>query len=204
MGMPVFILGQTGTGKSYSMVNFKPEEVALIQVIKQPMPFKGAFKNVYVSDNWECIKRGIKAAVKSGFKIIVIDDFQYLMSNEFMYRASEKGFDKFNDIAFHAWSVINAAIDTPDDCRVYILSHTSEDEMGNIKAKTIGKMLDDKITLEGMFTIVLRTVKIQGEYFFKVQNNGFDTVKSPMGMFEGDKIENDLAMVDAVIVDYYK
>lgn len=199
MSIATLILGKSGTGKSTSLRNFKPDQIALIQCIKKPLPFKSAIK-AYPCDQSDKI---ISAMRKTDRKIIVVDDFQYLMANEFMRRSDERGFDKFTEIGRHAWDVLTAASQLPDDVRVYILSHTEESESGTIKIKTIGKMLDEKITLEGMVTIVLRTHVQDDSYKFSTRNNGFDTTKSPMGLFADHYIDNDLAAVDQAIVNYY-
>lgn len=189
----------------------KAEEVLLIQALKKPLPFrskewahydkeKAPKGNIHVRDDSELI---IKAMQSTKKKIIILDDFQYVLANEFMRRSAETGYSKFSEIGKHAWDILIAAAELPDDVRVYILAHTETTETGKIKAKTIGKMLDDKITLEGMLTIVLRTSVINGNYLFSTQNNGSDTVKSPMGLFEDETIENDLAAVDAAIQEYY-
>lgn len=203
MGIPVLILGESGTGKSTSMRNFDGSKVALIQVIKKPLPFRSGSFKPFVSDDWQKIQTAMNKAVSAGYKVIVIDDFQYLMANEFMRSHNIKGFDKFTEIAFHAWDVLRHAQSLSDDVRVYFLSHSTSDDQGHVKAKTIGKMLDEKITVEGLFTIVLRTFRNDSGYFFTTQNNGSDTVKSPLGMFETNQIDNDLAAVDLSIVDYY-
>lgn len=203
MGIPVLVLGESGTGKSTSMRNLDPKHVALIQVIKKPLPFRSIGWMPYVSDSWETIKKAMSKAANGGRKRIVVDDFQYLMANEFMRSHNIKGFDKFTEIAFHAWDVLRHAQELPDDVRVYFLSHTATDDQGHTKAKTIGKMLDEKITVEGLFTIVLRTLRNDQGYFFTTENNGFDTVKSPLGMFEQKQIDNDLNAVDRAIVEYY-
>src|SRR5207253_2481807 len=91
-------------------------------------------------------------------KVIVLDDFQYVMANEFMRRSEEKGYDKFTEIGRHAWDILTNAAQLADDVRVYVLAHSEESEAGRIKVKTIGRMLDEKITVEGMFVVVLRTV----------------------------------------------
>lgn len=195
------ILGKSGSGKSTSLRNFNPQDVALIQVIRKPLPFKDS--NAWtplISDDYNMI---IRACMKTKRKIIIIDDFQYMLANEFMRRSGERGFDKFTEIGRHTWDVFDAMLKLPDDVRVYILSHTEETESGQIKMKTIGKMLDEKITLEGMVTIVLRSVVQDGQNFFSTRNNGSDTTKAPMGMFEDDLIDNDLAAVDAAICNYY-
>ena len=202
MSITTLILGESGTGKSTSLRNFDASQIALIQSIKKPLPFRNNIKQ-YVTDDWSKVIRAMQQAATNGKKIIVIDDFQYVMANEFMRRSAERGFDKFTEIASHAWEVLNAANALPDDVRVYILSHTEETQTGTVKIKTIGKMLDEKITIEGMFTIVLRTCVSDGQYFFRTKNSGQDTVKSPLGLFCSDKIDNDLAYVDSQICEYY-
>jgi hypothetical protein len=202
MATVTLILGKSGSGKSTSLRNMVSTDTALIQVIKKPLPFKGATNwQPYVTDDHASI---IGASKKTKRKVIVIDDYQYVLANEFMRRSQEKGFEKFNDIGRHTWDVFDALLKLPDDVRVYILSHTEESEAGQIKMKTIGKMLDDKITLEGMVTICLRAVVQDGRHFFATRNNGSDTTKAPMGMFDDDLIDNDLAAVDAAICDYYQ
>ncbi len=201
MAIVTFILGHSGSGKSYSLRNLNPEQTALINVIGKPLPFRGGGKlKSMTTDNSEQICRTLPK-IKS--PVIVIDDFQYIMANEFMRRSHEKGYDKFNDIGRNAWDILSAATSLPADKRVYILSHTQENESGRTSIKTIGKMLDDKITPEGMVTIVLRTQVIDGKYRFVTQNNGNDTTKSPEGMFADALIDNDLAAVDEAIKIYY-
>ena len=201
MATVTLILGKSGSGKSASMRNLNPADVGLIQIIKKPLPFKGASSwRVKVTDQWNHI---IQIAQKATSKIIVIDDFQYMLANEFMRRSQERGYDKFSDIGRHTWDVFDALLKLPDDVRVYILSHTEETDTGQTKMKTIGKMLDDKITLEGMVTIVLRAVVQDGQHFFCTRNSGSDTTKAPMGMFDNDMIDNDLAAVDQAICAYY-
>lgn len=203
MSISTLILGESGTGKSASLRNVEPDKLALIQVIKKPLPFRHTGLTIYVSDDWNSIIRAMQKAAEKGVKIIVIDDFQYVMANEFMRRSTETGFTKFTEIGNHAWEIFVAAAALPDDVRAYILSHVEETNSGMIKMKTIGKMLDEKVTVEGMFTIVLRTGVSDGQYFFRTKNNGSDTVKSPMGMFDSDTIDNDLAFVDQKICEYY-
>lgn len=216
MSIATMILGQSGTGKTTSLRNLEASKTLLIQAVKKPLPFRsdgwGWYDkdakpngNVFVSDNSAFI---IKAMQKTSRDVIVIDDFQYILANEFMRRVLDKetgnaAFAKYNEIAHNAWSILMAASQLADNKRVYILGHTQEDENGRIKAKTIGKLLDEKITLEGLLTIVLRTTVINGQYLFNTKNNGLDTVKSPIGLFEDDQIDNDLAAIDARIVNYY-
>lgn len=194
------------------MRNLDPANTLLIQAIKKPLPFKSAnWKpiaekgNVIVSDNSAQICAAMKKTTRD---IIVIDDFQYTMSNEFMRRVTDQeagasAFQKYNEIAKSAWDILNCAGSLPDHKRVYILSHTQTDETGNVKIKTIGKLLDEKITIEGMVSIVLRTAIVNGNYLFSTLNSGHDTTKAPIGLFEDELIENDLAFVDAAITNYY-
>lgn len=200
MAIPVLILGESGTGKSASLRNFKAEEIKVINVEGKPLPFKNKF-DVFNSDNYVSILEEIQASKKP---VIVIDDAQYLMANEFMRRATERGYDKFTEIAQNFWNLVNKIKELPDNQTVYFLAHIERDANGNEKIKTIGKLLDEKITVEGMFTIVLKTNVADGVYTFLTQNSGHDTVKSPIGMFPNVAIDNDLKYVDDKIRNYYE
>lgn len=202
MGKKVLILGASGTGKSASMRNFSKDEILIINVAGKDMPFKepkGGFEKLN-TDQYRDIKRAMTNTKK---KVIVIDDCQYLMANEFMRRATEKGYDKFTEIAQNFWDLQQAISKLPEDVVVYEISHIERDQDGNEKMKTIGKMLDEKITVEGMFSIVLKTVVNDGNYYFQTQNSGKDTCKSPIGLFNSMLIDNDLKKVDNLIRDYY-
>ena len=202
MAVPVLILGQSGTGKSYSMKNFNEDEICLISVQKSLLPFRKKFTETVVTDKYSEIIKAIKATKK---KVIIIDDTQYLMCNEFMRRATERGYDKFTEIAQNFWSLVVQEVNNlPSDVIVYLLCHTATDENGVEKMKTIGKLVDEKITPEGLFTIVLKTAVSDGNYAFVTQNNGKDTVKSPEGMFSTYAINNDLKYVDEKIRNYYE
>lgn len=204
MAQLVFILGRSGTGKSYSMRNFPKDKLAVINVQGKVLPFKGAGKiETTPTDESTKIIKALEIYSKQ-YKSIVIDDYQYTMANEFMRRSTERGYDKFTDIGRHAWDIANKVRELPDDVIVYILCHTDRDDEGNEKIKTIGKLLDEKICLEGMSTIVLKTNVTDGVYSFLTQNNGKDTVKSPAGMFPSYAIENDLYYVDQKIRNYYE
>lgn len=207
MSVATLIMGESGTGKSASLRNMIPENTLLIQAVKKPLPFKHNWKtvkdsgNIFVSDISANI---VNAMHKTQRDIIVIDDFQYIMANEYMRRYNEKGYDRFNEIGRHAWDILQEANNLAEHKRVYILSHTQADESGNVKIKTIGKMLDEKITIEGLFTIVLKTVVQDRQFYFSTINNGQDTVKSPMGLFDSELIENDLNEIDNAICEYYQ
>lgn len=204
MGILVYILGRSGTGKSFSMRNFKKGEIGVVNVQGKILPFKGSGSlDIVNTDNSLEIVRAIEAMSKK-YKVIVVDDFQYVMANEFMRRATERGYDKFTEIARHAWDIADVVKKLPADVIVYVMCHTDTDQDGIEKLKTIGRLLDEKIVLEGMSTIVLKTAVSDGEYMFLTQNSGKDTVKSPAGMFPTYAIDNDLKYVDAKIRNYYE
>lgn len=199
MGIPVLILGPSGSGKSASLRNFEPEEVGIFNVANKPLPFR---KKLPTANNatYGMIARSLK---KKNKKTYVIDDSQYLMANEFFDRAKETGYQKFTDIGLHFRNLLQTVIQqTPEDVIVYFLHHTEEDMSGRLKAKTIGKMLDEKLTVEGLFSIVLLTVAEGTEHYFITNSDGSSIAKSPMEMFDL-KIDNDLRMVDQTIREYY-
>lgn len=200
MGIPVMILGESGTGKSAALRNFRPEEIGVINVCGKPLPFRNQIKDLK-TDDYLTIEKALKASPK---KIAVIDDCQYLMANEYMRQARVTGYQKFTDMAQNFWTLVQVVIhELPEDVIVYFLGHIERDANGNEKFKTIGKMLDEKITVEGMFTIVLKTSVQDGRYLFSTRNSGSDTVKSPIGLFEEPYIDNDLKAVDTAIREYY-
>ena len=199
----IFILGRSGTGKSFSLRKVPKDKLALINVQGKMLPFRGgADIEQTCTDNSSEILKALEI-YSNDYDIIVVDDYQYIMSNEFMRRSTEKGYDKFTDIARHAWDIANKVRELPNNVNVYIMCHTDRDDDGNEKIKTIGKLLDEKICLEGLSTIVLKTNVTDGQYTFLTQNNGKDTVKSPAGMFPSYAIDNDLWYVDQKIRNYY-
>lgn len=201
IAIPCLILGESGTGKSASMRNFKPGELAIINVAGKPLPFRSELKTL-VTDNYKKIE---SALLNMKAPSAVIDDAQYLLANEFMRRSGELGYQKFTDMAKNYWSLIAETIckQMPPNKIVYFMSHIDRDQNGFEKVKTIGKLLDEKITVEGLFTIVLKTHVEDGKYTFFTQNSGTDTVKSPIGMFPDVQIDNDLKAVDNAIREYY-
>ena len=200
MSILCMIYGQSGTGKSTSLRNFKHEEVAVINVSGKPLPFRGNIKT-YNSDNYQKI---MSAIMQTERKSIVIDDATYLMVNAFMRSAKVTGYQKYTDMACDFDSLIEVAASLPDDRIVYFMGHSDQSDDGREHFKTIGKMLDNYVTVEGRFTIVLKTVVQDGRYMFSTQNNGQDTVKSPMGLFDSALIDNDLKAVDRAIREYWE
>lgn len=199
MAIVTMIIGQSGTGKSSSLRNLDPDTAAVINVSGKPMPFRGPLK-CWNTDDYAKISQ---AVLQTDRDIIVIDDASYLMVNEYMRNAKVTGYQKYTDMAVNFFGLVRLCALLSANKTVYFLGHIDTDANGNEKFKTIGKLLDEKVTLEGLFTIVLKTVVQDGHYFFSTRNSGQDTVKSPMGMFDSDLIENDLASVDAAIRGYY-
>lgn len=210
MALPVLVIGRSGSGKTYSLKNFKPEEVGIISVEKGRLPFKSDLKVVRVKKfeftdaspaqinvaRYQWIKMVIE---KSEAKSIVIDDSQYLLANELFDRANEKGYDKFTNMAANFRDLIHFVNELDDEDKiVYFLHHSELDSDGREKVKTIGKMLDEKLSVEGCFDVV---IYCQDNKFF-TQANGQSVAKTPEGMFELE-IPNDLKFVDTTIRDYY-
>lgn len=210
------MIGESGSGKSTSLRHLNPKETFILGVLDKPLPFRG-YKahytlmsksnpngNYYATDSYELIMRCIKSVnERPEIKTLVIDDFQYVMGNEFMRRALEKGFDKFSEIAQHAWTIIKELTNTRTDLYCFVLSHSDADVNGRMKCKTIGKMLDDKITLEGMFTSIFHALIIDGQFKFLTQNDGAFMAKTPLGMFEDKFVDNDLQIVLNSMEDYF-
>ena len=199
MAIGVLVLGESGTGKTYSAKKFSPDEVKILSVTKPILPFRGKFEVVKTPTGKDVI-REMKNTKK---KNIVIDDFQYILGKPMMSRIGEKGWDKFGEIEQPYADVLDAINDLPDDVIVYVNSHIEYDDNGKRKIKTVGKALDKYLTVEGLFMIVLGTMVSDGNYFFSTQNNGADTVKSPEGMFPSMYIPNDLKYVEEKIRNYY-
>lgn len=198
MGIPVLILGESGSGKSASMRNFETNEVGIFNVASKPLPFRRKLNKI---DNasYALIENRL---AKPTLKRYVIDDSQYLLCFEMFSKAKERGYDKFTDMALHFYNLIQYIIrNVPDDVIVYFLHHTEITD-GKIKAKTIGKMLDEKLTVEGLFSIVLICTTDGIKHSFITQSDGHTTAKSPMEMFP-QVIDNDLKYVDTEIRKYY-
>lgn len=225
MGQGILIIAESGSGKSTSVETLDPKETFIINVANKPLPFKG-WKKKYVlwskdnpSGNMydKAGAQNIEACIKyvnekrPDIKNIIVDDFQYMSSFEFFDRSDEKGYEKFTQIGAHLARIARMPKDLREDLMVFFLTHAEEgtDVEGKrkFKAKTIGKMVDEKLTLEGLFSIVLfGKVKKDKEgnirYIFETTNNGENTCKSPRGMFETFEIPNDLALVRKAIIDF--
>lgn len=205
MATPVLIIGKSGSGKSTSMRNCQNNDFNLIRVLNKPLPFKGKV-NGWFSDDYQKI---MKLLIASKADSIVIDDAGYLITNHFMRGHSSAGkgngvFSLYNDIGDYFWNLIQFIVTkVPENKIVYIIMHEEKDEAGEVKPKTIGKLLDEKVCIEGMFTIVLRCIEEGGKHLFVTQASQGAVSKSPIGMFEDLTIDNDLLLVDKKIREYY-
>lgn len=200
MGIPVLILGESGSGKSTSLRNFEPSEISIFNVAGKPLPFRKKLPKATISDYGK-IMAGMQKSDKKSF---AIDDSQYLLCFEMFSHAKETGYQKFTDMALNFYTLIKFVIDRlPDDVIVYFLHHTETDANGKLKAKTVGKMLDEKLTVEGLFSIVLLCQTDGTRHYFVTQSDGYTTAKSPMDTFDLE-IDNDLKFVDTKIREYFE
>jgi hypothetical protein len=226
MAQSVLVIADSGTGKSTSIRKLDPKETFIINIANKPLPFKG-WKGNYKNISKDNPKGNMTSASSAAgiikamqhvndkmpnIKTLVVDDWQYMSSFEYFDRANEKGYDKFTQIAANLAQVAKMPKDMREDLTIFFLTHSedSTDVNGHrkVKAKTIGKMIDNTLTLEGLFSIVLfgRVKKDEDglEYGFDTVNNGENTCKSPMGMFKDSFIENDLQLVKDCIAEYEK
>ena len=201
MGIPALILGYSGSGKTYAIKKMDPNKTGVFLVEKPRLPFREPFK-VVKNAGYPQIMTALKNPTMKSY---VIDDSQYLLVNEFFDKANEKGYEKFTQIALNFRNLIHwVNVGCPDDVIVYFLHHIQTDDLtGRVKAKTIGKMLDEKLTVEGCFDVVMLTEHNQDGWWFRTHTGGNDPVKTPEDMFQDDLIPNDLAMVDKAIREYY-
>ena len=206
MGEPILIYGKSGSGKSRSLLNFGEEEIFLVNVIGKRLPFSKKFKYTSTYDDVEKIKVALRAmAEKSKAKAAVIDDAGYLMTNLFM-RSHGKGdqYALYNSIADTMWGLMNfIKNDLPEDIIVYVIMHEDISDLGESKLRTLGKLLDSKVSLEGMVTICLRSVVMGGKHVFLTNSNGSDVCKSPEGMFTEESVPNDLKTIDSRVREYW-
>lgn len=207
MGIPVLVIGKSGSGKSSSMRAFSPNDIGLVNVSRKPLPFKGGFQSTLMTDDYDKIETYLRGEAPDS---IVIDDGGYLIVNMFMRGHSKTGsgnaiFGFYNQIADCFWNLIETVKELPAEKIVYIMMHEEVGEYGAVKPKTIGKLLDAQVCIEGMFTICLRTQRHkQHGYCFETQSDDFGVSKAPFGMFRTVLIPNDLKFVDGKIREYYK
>lgn len=200
----LLVIGESGTGKSTSLRNCNPETTAVVNPVGKPLPFKNHFELLNNVTESRLITKYMKEQAAAGKKLIVVDDFQYILAVPYMNRIKETGWDKYNDFGANYFDIINVCKDLPDDIVVAYMSHLETLESGLTTVKLIGKLLREKITIEGLFTVVLRTGVNEGKYYFYTQNSGKDTVKSPLGMFPTYAIDNDLNYVADKMRNFYE
>lgn len=204
MAQKVLIMGESGTGKSTSLRNCDPETTAVVNPVGKPLPFKNHFEMLNNETDARKIVKYMKEQCAAGKKLLVVDDFQYILAVPYMNRIKETGWDKYNDFGANYFEIIDCCKDLPDDVVVVYMTHLETLDNGLTTVKLIGKLLREKITIEGLFTVVLRTGVNEAKYYFYTQNSGKDTVKSPLGMFPAYAIENDLNYVVDKIRNYYE
>jgi hypothetical protein len=222
----IAIVGKSGTGKTTSMGNIpeleieglNPKETVIINVAGKDLPFK-AWRKLYsgkIKEGGNYIETSDAAVIadvigyindnRKDIKNIVLDDGQYTMAFEFMARAKESGYGKFADIGVNMGKIIKAARSTRADLKVFFMWHPDEDKETGFKMKTVGKMVDDYLALEGLFTVILYTnvskVNNVMSYQFVTNNDGKYPAKSPIGMFKDLYIQNDLGKVAKAIDKY--
>lgn len=199
MGVNVLVLGESGTGKSTSLREFFENELGIFNVAGKPLPFRKKLPSVNRAD-YATIDKTLQA---NNLRCYVIDDAGYLMQFDNFRRAGQKGYDKFVDMAVSFEQLLQAATATDEDTIVYFLMHPDYDENGRMRTKSIGKMLNEKLCIEGLFPIVLVSKRDEDGYYFETQTDGSTPAKSPMGMFEDRRIDNDLKAVDTAIREYW-
>lgn len=198
MGTLVMVLGESGSGKSTSLRNFEPGEVGVFNVTGKPMPFRKHLPRLDRAD-YQAIKRTLAANKKRAY---VVDDAGYLMQFDNFGRCKDAGYGKFTDMAKSFYELLRAAMDTDDDTVVYFLMHPDRDEQGREKPKTIGKMLDEKLNVQGLFPVVIDCEVRDGSHVFVTKNDGFGLAKAPIDMLP-DVMDNDLKAVDTAVREYW-
>ncbi|MHD0316496.1 AAA family ATPase [Fusobacterium sp. THCT1E2] len=209
MAQKVLILGSSGTGKSTSIRNLNPDETFIIKAVEKQLPFKKSEtlynsenKNIFTTQKINSVLSMLDRIEKnSKVKTLIIDDFNYLLTFGYKEKAVEKGYQKFETLAFGIIDIFSKIDTMRNDLIVYVMAHTQKDQDGKLSMKTIGKFLDDKVVIEGLFSMVILALGSEGDYKFKV--NGIDPAKTPIEMFETDEIENDLTLINKAIKEYF-
>lgn len=211
MAQKLLIIGESGSGKTCSIRNCNPKTTAIISPEKESLPFgkkaqkyPGKFDMLCNETDAKKITNFMRQEVEKGKKLIIVDDFQYILAIPYMNRIKETGWDKYNDFGSNYFEIIEVCKELPDDVVVAYMSHGETLDTGLFTVKLIGKLLREKITIEGLFTVVLRTGVNEAKYYFYTQNSGKDTTKSPLGMFPSYAIDNDLEYVADKIRNYYE
>lgn len=199
MGVSVLVLGYSGSGKSTSLRNFEQGEVGIFNVAGKPLPFRKKLATANRA-GYSTIMQTLRANKLHAY---VVDDANYLMAFQNFAMARQTGYGKFVDMALNFEQLLEAANGTDENTIVYFLMHPDLDESGRLKPKTIGKMLDNQLTVEGMFPIVLLAERDEQGFCFITQSDGTNPVKAPIGMFDEPRIDNDLKAVDSIIRGYW-
>lgn len=217
MSNAVLVLGESGTGKSTSMRTLNPEETFIINVIGKPLPFRGGkskYKplssdgmtgNYYATDDTNTIKRIINLIQnkREDIKVLILDDFGYTITNSFMRKANQRGYDRFIEIAKDMFDILDIVSTLREDLFCFVMMHTETDAQGKSKPKTVGKMIDQYICIEGKFTTVLHALVSDGNYRFLTNSDGQNMSKSPLDLFEDLYIDNDLQFVKEKMNKYF-
>lgn len=223
----IAIVGKSGTGKSTSygqfpelgIIGLDPKETVIANIAGKDLPFKGWKSkyfgkiseggNYFESSDADQISQAIKfvSDKRLDIKNMVLDDGQFIMAFEFMAKAKQTGYGKFADIGVNMAKVIEAARNTRKDLKVYFLWHPENDRETGYKMKTVGAMLDNYLTLEGLFTVLLYSRVSKGadnklKYEFVTNHDGEYPAKSPIGLFNELYIPNDLGLVSKAIDEY--